>query len=53
MRQQVTFDEYDERDPMNFSYKTKWTVTLVGCAFSGIVGNLIHIVERLENWHVD
>ncbi|KAJ8591030.1 MFS general substrate transporter [Rhizopogon salebrosus TDB-379] len=34
----VTFDEYDERDPMNFSYKTKWTVTLVGCAFSGIVG---------------
>ncbi|OAX41037.1 hypothetical protein K503DRAFT_768034 [Rhizopogon vinicolor AM-OR11-026] len=32
-------------NPMNFSYKTKWTVTLVACAFSGIVGNLIYIVQ--------
>ncbi|KAJ8591034.1 MFS general substrate transporter [Rhizopogon salebrosus TDB-379] len=34
----VTFHEYDERDPMNFPYKTKWILTLVACAFTGIVG---------------
>ncbi|OAX41036.1 MFS general substrate transporter [Rhizopogon vinicolor AM-OR11-026] len=34
----VTFEEYDERDPINFSYRTKWTVTLVACAFAAIVG---------------
>ncbi|KAG0698235.1 MFS general substrate transporter [Suillus ampliporus] len=34
----VAFEENDTRDPMNFSYKTKWTITLVACAFSGIVG---------------
>ncbi|KAG1746773.1 MFS general substrate transporter [Suillus paluster] len=33
----VTFEENDTRDPMNFSYKTKWTITLVACAFTGIV----------------
>lgn len=43
--QQVTFEEYDERDPMNFSYKTKWTVTLVACAFSGIVGKILFTAE--------
>ncbi|KAJ8591033.1 MFS general substrate transporter [Rhizopogon salebrosus TDB-379] len=34
----VTFEEYDKRDPTNFTYKTKWTITLVACAFSGIAG---------------
>ncbi|KAG0698233.1 MFS general substrate transporter [Suillus ampliporus] len=33
----VTFEENDIRDPMNFSYKTKWMTTLVACAFTGIV----------------
>ncbi|KAG2743990.1 MFS general substrate transporter [Suillus brevipes Sb2] len=33
----VTFEENDARDPMNFSYKTKWAITLVACAFTGIV----------------
>jgi hypothetical protein len=50
---QVTFEEYDKRDPTNFSYKTKWTITLVACAFSGITGNLLYPMERLGNWHVD
>jgi len=40
---QVTFEEYDERDPMNFSYKTKWMTTLVACAFAAIVGNVIFL----------
>ncbi|KAG1817105.1 major facilitator superfamily domain-containing protein [Suillus subaureus] len=34
---QVTFEDNDTRDPMNFSYKTKWMITLVACAFTGIV----------------
>jgi hypothetical protein len=38
---------------VNFSYKTKWIVTSVACAFSGIVGNFIYIVERPEKWLVD
>ncbi|KAG1743115.1 MFS general substrate transporter [Suillus lakei] len=33
----VTFEDNDIRDPMNFSYKTKWMITLVACAFTGIV----------------
>lgn len=47
---QVTFEENDARDPMNFSYKTKWTITLVACAFTGIVGNAIYAMERSESW---
>ncbi|KAG1738888.1 major facilitator superfamily domain-containing protein [Suillus paluster] len=30
----VTFEDNDTRDPMNFSYKKKWTITLVASAAS-------------------
>ncbi|KAG2058309.1 MFS general substrate transporter, partial [Suillus hirtellus] len=35
---QINFDEGDPRDPKNFSYAQKWTITLICCAFAGITG---------------
>ncbi|KAG1779255.1 MFS general substrate transporter, partial [Suillus placidus] len=32
----IKFDKGDPRDPKNFSYARKWTITLICCAFGGI-----------------
>ncbi|KAG1863137.1 MFS general substrate transporter, partial [Suillus subluteus] len=32
----IKFHEGDPRDPRNFSYAQKWTITLLGCVFAGI-----------------
>lgn len=32
----IKFNEGDPRDPKNFSYAQKWTITLICCTFSGI-----------------
>jgi hypothetical protein len=36
---------------MNFPYITKWILTLVACAFTGIVGNLIF--RWSSSWRID
>lgn len=36
---QIKFDEGDARDPINFSYVRKWSITLICCAFAGITGD--------------
>ncbi|KAI0272421.1 major facilitator superfamily domain-containing protein [Gloeopeniophorella convolvens] len=32
----VVYDDGDKRDPMNFSWQRKWTMTFVACLFTGI-----------------
>ncbi|KAG1794977.1 MFS general substrate transporter [Suillus variegatus] len=32
----IDFDEGDPRDPKNFPYAQKWTITLICCTFAGI-----------------
>ncbi|KAG1734008.1 MFS general substrate transporter, partial [Suillus lakei] len=32
----IKFDKGDPRDPINFSYARKWSITLICCAFAGI-----------------
>ncbi|KAG1734007.1 major facilitator superfamily domain-containing protein [Suillus lakei] len=32
----IKFDKGDPRDPINFSYAQKWTITVICCAYGGI-----------------